>query len=82
MRNSFTNFKCNYTIDNTNFHYNKSLVIWGDYLYSTVKEKFSISELNMVKLPNYIKSIIIGILLSDGYITFSSRSKNGCLSLT
>jgi hypothetical protein len=39
-------------------------------------------ELNIIKLPNHIRSIMSGLLLSDDYITFSARSKNGRLSLT
>ena len=34
----------------------------------------------MVKLPYFIKSVMIGLLLSDGYISF--YSKNGSLGLT
>jgi LAGLIDADG DNA endonuclease family len=60
----------------------KDLVIWGTNLYSTVRIKLSQNELNIVKLSYFIKSVIIGILLSDGYIIFSTRSKNGRLGLT
>ena len=61
---------------------NKSLVNWGTNLSSTVGMKISKNELNNIKLPNYIKNVIIGILLSDGYIVFSAKSKNGSLGLT
>jgi hypothetical protein len=61
---------------------NKSLILWGTNLHSTVGEKLTQNELNIVKLPYFIKSVIIGILLSDGYIIFSTRSKNGRLGLT
>jgi hypothetical protein len=57
----------------------KDLVVWGTNLYSTVGIKLSQNELNIVKLSYFIKSVIIGILLSDGYIIFSTRSKNGRL---
>ena len=60
----------------------KDLVIWGTNFYSTVGIKLSQNELNIVKLSYFTKSVIIGILLSDGYIIFSTRSKNGRLGLT
>jgi|SRR5271156_6171432 len=47
-----------------------------------VGEKLTQNELNMVKLPYFVKSVMIGMLLSDGYINFSTRSKNGRLGLT
>jgi hypothetical protein len=40
------------------------------------------NELNMLKLPYFIKSVILGLLLSDGYIIFAAKSKNGSLGLT
>ena len=36
-------------------------------------------ELNITKLPNCVRSVIIGLILSDGYIVFTTRSKNGLL---
>jgi hypothetical protein len=60
----------------------KFLVIWSTNLYSTVGIKFTRNELNMVKLPYFIKSVIIGLLLSDEYISFySKRNKNDSLGL-
>ena len=44
--------------------------------------KVSQNELNIIKLPPFIKNLIIGVLLSDGYIIFSEKNKNGRLSLT
>jgi hypothetical protein len=67
---------------NGNKNTNKSLILCGTNLHSTVGEKFTQNELNIVKLSYFIKSVIIGILLSDGYIIFSIRSKNGRLGLT
>ena len=61
---------------------NKSLILWGTNLHTTVGVKLTQNELNIVKLPYFIKSVIIGILLSDGYIIFSTKSKNGRLGLT
>jgi hypothetical protein len=60
----------------------KSLVPWGDNLYSTVGIKLSQKELDMIKLSLFAKSVMIGLLLSDGYIVFSSRSKHGRFGLT
>jgi hypothetical protein len=40
------------------------------------------NELNIIILPYFVKSVIIGILLSDGYIVFSTKSKNGRLGIT
>jgi hypothetical protein len=44
--------------------------------------KVSRNELNIIKLPYFIRNVIIGLILSDGYIVFSARSKNGLLGLT
>jgi len=60
---------------------NKSLMLWGTNLHSTVGEKLTRNELNIVRLPYFIKSVIIGVSLSHGYIIFSTRSKNGRLGL-
>jgi len=45
---------------------NKSLIVWGQNLPSTVGEKFTRKELEMVKLPSYQYSVVIGLILSDG----------------
>jgi hypothetical protein len=45
----------------------KNLVIWGNNLYSTVGIRYTKHELNIVKLPENVRSIIIGIILSDGH---------------
>jgi hypothetical protein len=55
----------------------KSLVVWGLNLTSTVGIKFSRNQLAMVKLPPYERSVIIGLILSDGWLRFvGERSKN------
>lgn len=52
-----------------------SLVVWGTNLRSLVgTEKFTKQVSNMIKLPVYQKSIIIGLLLSDGWLTFASKT--------
>jgi hypothetical protein len=54
-----------------------SLVVWGQNLALTVKERFSRTELAMVRLPVNVYSFIIGLLLSDGWLHFaSSTNKN------
>lgn len=56
---------------------NKSLVVLGKNLTSTVGEKFTLKQLRMVKLASYQHSVIIGLLLSDGWLVFGgARSKN------
>jgi len=44
-------------------------------IQSTVGEKFTRKELAMVKLPPYLESVIVGLLLSDGWLIISN-SKN------
>ena len=57
-----------------------NLVLWGTNLSSTVGERFTRSQLSMVKLPLHIQSIMVGLILSDDWITFdSTRSKNALL---
>jgi LAGLIDADG DNA endonuclease family len=58
----------------------KSLVIYGSNLSSTVGIKFNRTQLAMVKLASYQYSVIIGLLLSDGWLTIASKtSKNARL---
>jgi len=57
-----------------------NLVLWGTNLSSTVGERFTRSQLSMVKLPLHIQSIMVGLILSDGWVIFdSTRSKNALL---
>ena len=51
-----------------------SIVIWGTDLQSTVGIKFTLKQLEMVQLAPYEYSVIIGLLLSDGWLV--KRSKN------
>ena len=57
---------------------NLSLVVWGTNLLSSAgKGKITLQESNMIKLPPYQFSVIIGLLLSDAWLSFSkSTSKN------
>ena len=58
----------------------KSLVVLGQNLTSTVGVKFTRKQLAMVQLAPYQYSIIIGLLLSDGWLFFSNvRSLNASL---
>jgi hypothetical protein len=52
----------------------KALVIWGTNLTSTIGEKFTLKQLTMVKLAPYQYSVLIGLLLSDGWLTFASKT--------
>ena len=60
---------------------NLSLVVWGTNLESSVaRGRITKQESNMLKLPFYQKSIIMGLLLSDGWLTMSKKqSKNARL---
>lgn len=51
-----------------------SLVIWGTNLTSTVGNKITRKELAMVCLAPYQYSVIIGLILSDGWITAPSKT--------
>jgi len=53
----------------------RSLVIWGSNLQSTVGEgKFTKIVSNMIKIPPYINSVIVGWILSDGWVIFASAT--------
>lgn len=56
----------------------RDLILWGTILQSSVgKGRFSKIENNMIKLPPYQYSILVGLILSDGWLTIgSSTSKN------
>ena len=67
---------------NNNFLINeKSLVIWGSNLGSTAGTRYTKYVLSIINLPNNIKSIMVGIILSDGHIAFNSKGKNAYLIL-
>jgi len=60
-----------------------SLVVWGTNLTSTVGVgRFSKQVRDMIQLPPYQKSVIIGLILSDGWLRFPSKtSKSANLGL-
>lgn len=61
----------------------KSLVIWGQNLTSSVgMGRFTKAVSSMIKLTSYNKSVVVGLILSDGWITSISISdKNSRLGL-
>lgn len=52
-----------------------SLVIWGTNLPSLVgRGRLTKQESNMIKFPPYQMSVIIGLLLSDGWLIIASKT--------
>jgi hypothetical protein len=52
-----------------------SLVVWGTNLRSQVGTgKYTKLVSSIIKLPDYNKSIVIGLLLSDGWLIFASKT--------
>jgi hypothetical protein len=51
-----------------------SIVVFGTNLTSTVGIKFTLKQLAMVQLAPYQYNVIIGLLLSDGWLTFASKT--------
>lgn len=68
-------------LNNNNIINNKDLIIWGENLPSSVGNKrLTKVEREMIKLPSFQRSVIIGLLLSDGWLTIaSSTHKNARL---
>ena len=59
----------------TNNQNNLSLVIWGTNLTSLVGiGRITKQESNMIKFPYSQKGVIIGLLLSDGWLIFASKT--------
>lgn len=59
-----------------------SIVLWGSNLSSTLGLRFSDRLRNIVSLPSYIKSVVVGLLLGDGYLQKGKSRKNARLGLT
>jgi len=59
----------------------KALVVFGTNLTSTVcNGRLTKQVSEMIKLPSYQRGVVIGLLLSDGWLIFSNyRSKNARL---
>lgn len=59
---------------------NLSLVVWGTNLTCQVGTgKFTKQVSNMIKLPPYLLSVIIGLILSDGWLIFASKTNKNAL---
>jgi hypothetical protein len=65
----------------TNNNNNLSLVVWGTNLTSMVgMGRITKQESNIIRFPSYQKDVIVGLLLSDGWLTIASKtSKNARL---
>jgi len=59
-----------------------SLVVWGTNLQLTVKERFSRKELAMVILTPYTKGVVVGLILSDGWLIVNNTSINARLGFS
>jgi LAGLIDADG DNA endonuclease family len=69
-------------MNNNNYLMNeKSLVLWGSNLGSTAGIRYTKYELSIINLPTNIKSIMVGIILSDGHIALNFKGKNAYLIL-
>lgn len=56
------------------------LVVWGLNLPSLAGIRcLTIQEINMIKLPPFQYNVIIGLILSDGWIRYVGKSKNAQL---
>jgi hypothetical protein len=54
---------------------NRYLVVWGTNLQSLLGTgRFTKQVSGMIKLPPYQRSVILGVLLSDGWLTFASAT--------
>ena len=56
---------------------NQDLAIWGTNLTSTIRVIFILKQLAMVQFSPYQRGVIIGLLLSDDWLTIpTKRNKN------
>lgn len=56
---------------------NTEIVVWGSNLSSTVGTgRFTKIVKNMIQLPPYQKSVVIGVLLSDGHLASTKPHEN------
>lgn len=67
-----------YSLTDSDFFECTDLVVWGENLPSSVgNSTLTKIEREMIKISPYQYSVIIGLLLSDGWLSFSNlRSKN------
>ena len=66
----------------TSVNYNMSLTLWGSNLqYNLGFSKFSKTVSNLVVLPPYQYSVIVGLLLSDAWLSIRQEGWNARLGL-
>lgn len=56
-----------------------NIVLWGSNLGLTLGGRLTKIQSNMIKIPPYLQSVMIGLILSDGWMQFPSDSKNARL---
>ena len=70
-------------IDASSKKENKALVVWATNLSSTVGVRFTRSQLSLVKLPLYIHSTMVGLILSDAWLILENKTcKNALLGFS
>nr|YP_009663723.1 hypothetical protein [Dactylella tenuis]QCW06860.1 hypothetical protein [Dactylella tenuis] len=55
------------------------IVLWGSNLGLTLGGRLTRIQASMTKIPPYVQSVIIGLILSDGWMQLPSDSKNARL---
>jgi len=56
-----------------------SLVVWGSNLGLTLGGRLTRIQANMIKIPPYVQSVMVGLILSDAWMQLPSDSKNARL---
>lgn len=56
-----------------------NLVVWGSNLGLTLGGRLTRVQANMTKIPPHIQSVMVGLILSDGWMQLPSDSKNARL---
>lgn len=60
----------------------RKVVVWGENLSSTIGYgRYTKIVKQMVKLPSYQESVVIGLILSDGYLISAKPHENPSLNL-
>lgn len=66
----FSTRKISYKSNNTC----TDIVVWGQNLHSDLSgRKLTQMELKMIEFPQYIRDIIVGLLLSDAWLSYASK---------
>lgn len=59
----------------TTYYLETSIVVWGKNLNSSVGlGRFTKQERDMIRIPAYQQSVITGLILSDGWLTFATKT--------